>query len=197
MKNFAIRTVVLAMALGIGVSSFHAYAATDRKQIRLISSTGESTFAVPAEVKIISRSMLEFHVQYPTGKIFTLSTKPNKESIRVLVTATEREKMRSTFYVQKAAGLLEKKGDFLIFAEPLLSHQNDNRTSGETFLVYTDKSGQKAVIIEGLRTYRVYLPFSETIELDYQFSKEINLSEFAKLDALIVQVVNSLQVPAE
>ncbi|MDP5138623.1 hypothetical protein ORJ04_21995 [Rheinheimera baltica] len=156
----------------------------------------------------------EFHSTYiVNSSSFTLHISPSEHlpfkklgtgssnSLRILVKAVnDEERMRSVYTLAKATD--EKKesenrpyfvgysGDFKMF--------NSDHSSPFTYYLKEDSNGYPIVITDPgdwSHGYRVYRRLNSNIEIDYVFTKAIDLSSWDLLDNYILQILDSLQQP--
>ena len=164
--------------------------------VLLRSATGQSTFRVPAVAQVVENSLFSFYVKYPSGNLFVPTKALVREDVRVLVAAKERERMRSTAKLGEQYTLVETLGRFKVYQASFQS-RNAALPTVETIFVTTDAAGQNVMITDPgtwSTAFRVYRPYSTSIELDYQFRKSLGINEFEKVDAFVLDVVRTMQV---
>ena len=130
-----------------------------------------------------------FYLHFPQGGIIKAGPTPDN-NVSVLVRA---KKLRSEYTVKRITSLPASSGKLSEFD---VYHQRigtDGRTE-VTYYIRNDNNGFPIVITHvGRLNLRVYRAVNKNLEFDYVFSKELKLSDWERLDKLMLDTFNSFR----
>jgi len=163
----------------------------DYELFRIISDN----YYVPNSLNPSSTSSegFRFYINFPQAGIVKAGPTPSN-SINVMVLA-RGEHQRSHYYLERTTNNLNhsKVNDgFDIYNEEI----GKNGQTPITYYIKTDTKGQPIVIThpDGLNL-RAYRSIDNNIELDYVFSKELDMADWDTLDELMISILESFKQP--